>query len=191
MATAVISKTALLTAESLVGLPDDEFFYELDEGVLIRMSPANELHGRSEVDLTLLLGLALMGRNLGRLYPSDTAFVLQRDPDIVRCPDIAFVKANRLPLPISKRGGFILGPPDLAVEILSPSQSRPAVARKIQQYFDAGTSTVWDIDPVRRVAEIHEVNREVRTIGIDGDLTSIVLPEIEIPLREALGGDAG
>ncbi len=191
MATVVISNPELLTAESLIGLPDDEFFYELDEGVLIRMSPANELHGRSEMDLAGLLFMALRGRNLGRLYPSDTAFILARDPDIVRCPDISFVKAGRLPLPISKKGGYIVGPPDLAVEILSPSQSRPAVARKIRQYFDAGTSTVWDIDPLRRVAEIQEVNREVRRIGIDGDLTSILLPQIEIPLREALGGEAG
>ena len=121
--TVLVQDSALLTADDLAALPDDDFQYELDGGELILMAPAGEGHGRVEGDLYGLLYVQVRERDLGRLYPSDTGLVLSEDPTTVRSPDIAFVRKERLPLPTRGNGGYILGAPDLAVEIRSASQS--------------------------------------------------------------------
>jgi Uma2 family endonuclease len=83
--------------------------------------------------------------------PSDTGFVLSRNPDIVRSPDVAFLRNERLKsIP---EEGFFEGAPDLAVEIVSPSESATTLARKIRQYLQAGTHTVWVV--YRKTREVH------------------------------------
>ena len=184
-----VQDSALLTADDLAALPDDDFQYELDGGELILMAPAGEGHGRAEMDLTVELHRQVKKLGLGRLYPSDTGFVLAEDPATVRSPDIAFVRQDRLPLPTRGNAGYILGAPDLAVEIQSPSQSPADLQRKVEQYVAAGASAVWVLRPARRQAEIHETGKPVRTIGKDGHLEAAILPGVKIELSEILTGD--
>ncbi len=134
----------LLTADALAEFPDDGFQYELDDGELIMMPLDGEEHGRIEADIVGLLSAEVKKRRLGRLYSSDTGFVLREDPDIVRSPDVSFVRKERFPLPVTSRG-FIRGAPDLAVEVRSPSQSPADLSRKTQQYLDNGADTVGDL----------------------------------------------
>ena len=185
-----VQDSALLTADDLAALPDDDFQYELDGGELILMAPAGEGHGRAEGDLYGLLFVQVRRLALGRLYPSDTGFVLSEDPATVRSPDIAFVRKQRLPLPTRGNAGYILGPPDLAVEIQSPSQSPADLQRKVEQYLAGGTSAVWVLRPARRQAEIHETGKPVRTIGRDGHLEAAILPGVKIELAEVLTDSA-
>jgi Uma2 family endonuclease len=184
--TVSVQDSALLTADDLAALPDDDFQYELDGGELIVMAPAGEGHGRAEGDLYGLLYIQVKKLRLGRLYPSDTGFVLTDDPATVRCPDIAFVRQGRLPLPTRGKAGYILGAPDLAIEIRSPSQSPADLQRKVQQYLAAGTAAVWVLRPARRQAQIHEQGKPVRTISKDGHLEAAILPGVRIPLTEVL-----
>lgn len=181
-------QVGLMTAEQLYQLPDDDLQYELDEGQLILMAPAGGAHGRIEGDLYGKLYVELIERDLGELYPSDTGFLLSENPDTVRSPDTSFVCKERLPLSLRGDGGFILGPPDLAVEIQSPTQSPADLAKKVQQYLDAGSQTVWIVFPKRNAAEIYETGAPKRTIGLDGYLESSVLPGIRIQLRAVLAG---
>lgn len=178
---------ALLTADELAALPDDDFQYELDGGDLILMAPAGEEHGRVEGDLYGLLYTQIKKLKLGRLYPSDTGFLLSEDPDTVRSPDIAFVRQERLPLRTRRNSGYILGAPDLAIEIRSPSQSPADLQRKVEQYLAAGASAVWVLRPGRKQAAIHEAGKPVRTVGKDGFLEAAALPGVRIPLAEVLG----
>ena len=178
----MVQDAALLTAESLAALPDDDFQYELDGGELIRMAPAGEEHGRVEIDLTVELHRQIKDRDLGRLYPSDTGFILSEEPATVRSPDIAFVRKERLPLPTRGSGGYILGAPDLAVEIQSTSQSPADLERKVEQYLAAGAQAVWVLRPARGLAQIHEAGAAVRTVRRNGFLESKVLPGVRIAL---------
>jgi Uma2 family endonuclease len=185
--TVLVQDSALLTADDLAALPDDDFQYELDGGELILMAPGGEGHGRVEGDLYGLLFVQVKKLDLGRLYPSDTGFVLSEDPATVRSPDIAFVRKERLPLPTRGNAGYILGAPDLAVEIRSASQSPADLQRKVEQCLAAGTQAVWVLRPGRAMAEIHEQGKAVRVIGKDGALEADVLPGVQVSLSEVLG----
>ncbi|HUG80535.1 MAG TPA: Uma2 family endonuclease [Bryobacterales bacterium] len=182
------AQTGLMSAERLLQLPDDDLQYELDEGLLIRMAPAGGVHGRIETDLFGKLYVAQAERALGQFYIANTGFLLFEDPDTVRCPDIGFVRKENLPRATAKGEGYIIGPPDLAVEIQSPSQSPADLAKKVQQYLDAGAQTVWVLFPKRNVADIHEAGMPTRTIGLADYLESSVLPGVRIQLGEILAG---
>jgi Uma2 family endonuclease len=182
--TAMVQDAALLTAESLAALPDDDFQYELDGGELIRMAPAGEEHGRIEGDLYGLLFAEVRRLRLGQLYPSDTGFILSESPGTVRSPDIAFVRKERLPLPTRGPSGYILGPPDLAIEIQSTSQSPADLARKVEQYLAAGAQTVWVLRTARGLAQIHEAGAVVRTVRRNGFLEAKALPGVRIALAD-------
>ncbi len=108
-----------------------------------------EEHGNIEALLIILMGGYVLSNKLGRVYPGDVTYVLDGQPngiEISREPDVSFVSAaNVMP---SK--GFIYIAPDLAVEIISPSQDYDEMAEKAQEYFNAGTKQVWIVIPSMR-----------------------------------------
>ncbi len=122
---------------------------ELDEGELIT-HPVEKFAKHGEAWTSSFLQQELWEfakpRKLGRVYPGNTGFRL-RD-DTVRCPDVAFVRKERVESVRSK--GFARGVPDLAVEIFSPSDSVRQLMRKVKQYLAAGCHTVWIFYPERR-----------------------------------------
>jgi len=158
----------LYTIEELPDIPD---CYELVDGELIMMmSPAGPLHGYLVVKLSTVLNAYIEEKNLGMVFGEQTGFILTRRPDTVRAPDIAFVSEARLP-PLGD--GYFQGPPDLAVEILSPSNRPSAMQRKIDQYFTAGTRLVWVIDFRKRTIVVHAPRRTPITLhesdALDGE----------------------
>jgi Uma2 family endonuclease len=175
----------LLTAAWLAETPDDMFQRELDEGELILMAPAGGEHGLSEMHLAGLIFAEVKKRKLGVMFSSDTGFLLKRNPDTVRCPDIAFVRKERLPLSYAKEGGYVVGAPDLAVEIQSPSQSPADLEKKVRQYLEAGGHTVWVIHLRRREARIYRRSGEIEKIDAAGFLEAPeILPGVRIALRD-------
>ncbi|MEZ5365728.1 MAG: Uma2 family endonuclease [Bryobacterales bacterium] len=181
----------MLTADHLRRAAGRLFQYELDGGELICMAPAGEGHGRVEGDLYGLLFVEIRRLGLGRLYPSDTGFVLSEEPATVRSPDIAFVANHRLPLETRKDSGFIVGAPDLAIEIQSSSQSPADLARKVEQYLAAGAQAVWVLRPARKIAEIHEKGKPTRRIDKEGFLEADVVPGVRIRLSNVLDSPEG
>ena len=179
---AEVTTEGLLTASQLAELHEELFQFELDQGELIIMAPAGEEHGRHEGRLFGLLFAQIEARDLGVLYTSDTGFILARDPDVVRSPDIAFVSKERFPLAVDP-SGYIIGAPDLAIEVQSPSQSPADLEKKVSQYLASGTREVWVLHPRKRGAARHQSSGSVVDLGSDDLLQSPdILPGVHIRL---------
>lgn len=144
-----MASTKLMTIEDLVQLPDDGQHYELIGGELITMPPTGEEHNASSLSLLRYFLAYVDATGIGQLYIATQGFVLQCDPDTRLEPDIAIVVADRL-RPPAERKGYVPGWPDFVVEIISPSDRRGRIERKIRTYLDAGVRLLWLVDPIRR-----------------------------------------
>jgi Uma2 family endonuclease len=172
----------LLTADELEQMPDDDSVQiELDEGELITMPPAGGEHGYIELGIGSDLRVFVRKHKLGRVYPGDTGFRLGRDT--VRCPDVAFVRRERVEAIHSD--GFMKGAPDLAVEVSSPSNSVRQLRRKVKQYLAAGCHTVWVLYPKRKQVDVYEASGVIRTLGEDEMLEAPeLLPGFSVKVAE-------
>ena len=139
--------------------------YEYVKGKLIPMSPPTMEHGEISMSLILFLGVYIRENNLGRLYPADTTFKLN---DRLVKPDIAFVSTARLPE--NRRQGSPV-PPDLAVEVVSPTDIQYRVTEKAFAYLDAGTRLVWVIEPVGKTVTVYRSQTDIKTLTIDDTLS--------------------
>lgn len=173
-----------MTADELMALPDDGTLYELSRGMLICVSPAAYVPGRIAGRVLGRVFAFVDERGLGDAGSSDTGFRLARDPDSVRAPDAWFVRAERIAQATTLEG-FFDGPPDLAVEVLSPSDRSTDVALKIRDYLAAGTPLVWYFDPESSVTTELRPGAPVRFLDpwetLDG---ADVLPGFTLPLGE-------
>jgi Uma2 family endonuclease len=104
---------------------------------------------------------------------------------LVRIPDVSFVSWQRIPgeeFPADAIAGLI---PDLAVEVLSESNTRAEIELKLDHYFETGVRAAWVIDPKKKSAVVYNSRTRVKEIGTDGDLTAPkVLPGFRLPLRD-------
>jgi Uma2 family endonuclease len=149
----VSAKTLISIAEFDRLEPPDELRYELDEGELIEMvKPRYQPHNRIVMKITRAL-LAYLDKNpIGEVLTSDNLFVL--GPNTKRIPDLSFMTMKRLRQ--IKPDTDIEGAPDLAIEVLSPSDTATAMRRKVKQYFAAGSRAVWLVYPESREIEVRE-----------------------------------
>lgn len=179
MATAILS----VTDAELLRMPRDGRKYELVDGE-IRVSPAGFRHGAVSVALTLKLGAFVIERRLGRVLDSSTGYRMPAGN--VRCPDVSFVSASRLPageLP----SGFAEFLPDLAVEVLSPGDGQREVLDKVGEYLGGGVRLVWVIDPETATAAVFRSLTDVRRVERDGRLDGgDVVPGFTCALGELL-----
>jgi len=151
-----------MTLEEYARLPDDDFYRdELSRGRLVREPGPGQEHGRVQAMLGGLLARYAREHGLGYVV-SESGFILERHPDTVRGPDVAFVARGRYGDTPPRRWAEFA--PDLAVEILSPSDRPARMAEKVAQYFGAGTRTVWLIDPEERIAVVHASPTAVRVL---------------------------
>jgi Uma2 family endonuclease len=152
------------TASELFGMPDDGFRYELVKGELRKMSPSGSEHGAIIINISLLLAQYVKANGLGVCFGAETGFKIASDPDTVRAPDVAFVRRERIPESgIPKK--FWSGAPDLAVEVLSPGDSRSEVKEKVEDWLASGARAVWVIDPKRRAVAIYRSTADVTRLS--------------------------
>lgn len=142
----------LVTVDEFMQLTGDGRF-DLIDGEVQTMPPAGGWHGQSGSRLIRLLGNYTESMQAGAIFTLETAFMLSRGPDTVLCPDVAFVRQDRLPQWAERHGALPLAP-DLAVEVRSLSETGPSVRRKVDKYLGAGVRLVWVIDPQRRNATV-------------------------------------
>ena len=174
----------LITADELLTLPKKDELYELVRGELRVMSPAGGRHGQIGMKLGILLGHFVMTNQLGVVVNADTGFLLKRDPDTVRAPDVGFLSAARVP-PTGIPDGYIDGPPDLAVEVISPTDTLYEVDDKIAEYLAAGTRLAWVINPRRRTVAVHAPGAPVHVLGEADTLDAgDVVPGFRCAVRE-------
>src|SRR5437763_12588588 len=130
--------TTFMTADELLRLPDDGWRYELVQGELRKMSPSGAEHGAVATQIIVSLGAYVKAHALGRVYSSETGFRISRQPDTVRAPDAAFVRAERV---VATRG-FFEGPPDVAFAVTSPGDTSREVEEKTRGWRRAGVGEV-------------------------------------------------
>ena len=149
------------------------------------MSPAGHQHGRVAARVTTRMGSFVEGQLLGEVYAAETGFQIRTDPDTVRAPDVAFVRAERLQRETPTEEGYFPGPPDLAVEVVSPNDSYSDVEAKVAQWIGAGSLAVVVLDPRRQAATVYRPGAEVVFLG-PGDVLRIpeLLPGWSLPLVE-------
>jgi Uma2 family endonuclease len=157
------SASGLVTAEELFRLGDD-VHAELVEGVLVPLSPAGFEHGDVALAIGARIRVFAQENHLGRACAAETGFVLSRNPDTVLAPDVGFVVADRIP-PGARPKGFFQGAPDLAVEVLSPSNRQAEITVKIAMYFQAGTRLVWIIDPIEQTVAVHRSAKQATVLN--------------------------
>lgn len=124
------------------------------------MSPAGSNHGFIASRIHVAIGHFVASKRLGEIASAETGFIIRRNPDTVRAPDVAFVVRERVTL--SPEQGYFPGAPDLAVEVLSPDDAASAVLDKVEDWIEAGTRSLWIVDPKRMTVSIHRPNAAVR-----------------------------
>ena len=148
------TKQKLITAADLLRLYSKGIRGELIRGALYETTSAGVNHGKIVINLASELGAFVKPRRLGSLMASDTGIILERNPDTVREPDIAFISAAKMPLGMDIPG-YSEAVPDLVVEIASPNDSRREVNAKVQMWLSYGVRLVWAIYPATRTVESH------------------------------------
>jgi Uma2 family endonuclease len=181
---AMATTQRLMTADELLRLPDDGCRHELVAGELRTMAPAGFEHGWVGVRVAFSLEAHVRAASLGAVVNSDTGFLLTRQPDTVRSPDVAFVRRERL----QQSGlvtGYWLGAPDLAVEVISPNDLYTEVEEKVGEWLAHGTRMVVVLNPRRRSAVVHRPGVPPRTLANDDVLNGEdVVPGWSVPLSE-------
>jgi Uma2 family endonuclease len=138
-------------------------------------------HGMLESRLAGLLGLYLESHPTGKVL-TNTGFILRRNPDVTRAPDVAFVSLATIAAhPVPERG-FWSAAPDLAVEIVSPEDRADAINDKVGEYLEAGVRLVWVVYPRQR--NVHVFKRGNSEVVIESRSLSgeEVAPRFELPL---------
>lgn len=152
------------------------------------MSPTSTAHGRVVIRLLLRLGAYVEANALGEIFADPACFVISEVPRQLRCPDVAFVRAGRLPETVDV-DGIVRIAPDLAAEVVSRSVPASRLEEKIEQYLAAGVALVWTVDPRRRTATAYTPGGSVTRLregeALDG---SDVVPGFRLPLAELFAG---
>ena len=183
--------TRLMTAEELLELPDDGLLYELVRGELRAMSPGGLRSNRLGVRLQYSFDRFVEPRGLGEVLVGDLGFILERSPDTVRVPDVAFIQRERLDA-VGDLPGYFPGAPDLVVEVISPTDRYTDVEDKVAEWLAAGARLVLVVNPRRRLVREFRPDGTERVLRISDTLDGgEVLPGWQMPVRELFEGLAG
>jgi Uma2 family endonuclease len=172
-----------LTVEDMYSMPRDGRKYELIEGELV-VSPAGMKHEGIGAELLFRIRMFLDTHRLGRVFGSSVGFQLAQCT--LLSPDVSFVGFEKLPdeeLPDT----FGQLAPDLAVEILLPSDSMARVEQKVELYLMNGAQLVWVINPAGARATVYRADGTAAIVRADGALDGeTVLPGFRCALAEIL-----
>ncbi|MDA0591215.1 MAG: Uma2 family endonuclease [Planctomycetota bacterium] len=185
MSTATPDKSDRMTAKDLLALSDEKN-YELVDGKLVELN----MSGLSS-EVAMILAWHLMNfvrpQGLGSVFGSDCGYqCFSFAPQQVRKPDVSFVAVGRIS-DAEKEAGYVRVAPDLAVEVISPSDGFHNTEEKVAEYLSAGVRLVWIIDPLARIAIVHRQDASYERLGADGSLSGEdVLPGFECRITDLL-----
>ncbi len=179
---ATVQEIEITTAEELLDAPDLGRC-ELVSGELIMMSPAGFEHGVVAGRVYGYLFIFVQQNQLGLVTAAETGFQIGHDPDTVRAPDVGFIRADRVPLVRTR--GFFQGPPDLAVEVVSPSDRAGDLLAKVRDWLSAGCQSVWVVDPTSQTISIYRGSHEPAMLtNADVLADDAVLPGFHLPVTQ-------
>lgn len=158
--------------------------WELIDGEMVEMSPSADEPSSIGATITGMLWSFARPRRLGRVYNAEGGFVLFSDRETVLAPDVAFVRAERMPRGEARKH-FARLAPDLAVEVLSPSDRASEVLVKVQMYQESGVRLVWIVDPDLETVTVIAQGNPTIVLGSGDDLTGgDVLPGFSVSVAE-------
>lgn len=171
----------LLTAEEYLAMPEDEFKAELIDGEIVMSPRASGEHQQIIFRLAGRLDEWVRPRHLGEVF-QDVDVTL--DENLVYAPDVVFLSVEHKE---RYRRGRLYGPPDLAVEVISPGSVRMDRARKFRDYLRYGVRWYWIIERTGPVLEEYEAVEGVyvRRATVEGDepFSPLALPGLTFPLK--------
>jgi len=149
------------------------------------MSPASPVQGRYASRLNGVLLNYVEEHDLGEVYTAEPGFELQPEPEpVIRAPDVAFVRKDRIP-PADQQSGFWPIAPDLAVEIISPSETASQIQDKVQDYLSAGTRLIWLVFPAQKIVTEYQLSGLMRQYGLEDGLDGgEVIPGFRYQLKK-------
>ena len=159
----------LLTAEDLWKQADDGYRYELVKGIVRRMPLTGFEHGIQTVKIGGCLSEHVEKHKLGYICSAGTGFKIAQNSDTVRAPDAAFVRQAA----IDERGipkGYWEGAPDLAVEVISPSDTYTEVDEKVDEWLNTDCAMVWVVNPRRETVEVYRSPEDITVLRGDNIL---------------------
>jgi len=184
METAILvpSKKRYWTDNELMSLPKDGRKYELIDGDLL-MSPVGMTHSDVCINLSTLSNNFVCRKRLGKVFDSSIGYRLSRT--VLLSPDVSFVSKVRLTEIMVAPEKFLYGAPDLAVEVLSPSDTLKIIEDKLDKYFEHGTRLAWILDYKRKSVSVHTLDGITRLTKPGEWLTGgEVLPGFKCRLRQ-------
>lgn len=152
----------LITVDDLLSAPDDGYRYELIHGELVKRPSSGFEHGVCSANINVSIGTHTQAHRLGVTTVAAT-FLLNTNPDHARIPDVAFVSAERLHL-IEDRTRAFPAAPDLAVEVISPTDRLTQVREKVADWLAHGVRMVIVANPRNRTVEVHRPQRAMVTL---------------------------
>lgn len=178
-----MATTRLYTIED-VELSPPEGEWELIDGELVPMTPAGLESSSLGHRIGWIVGNFVYAHDLGMMTGADGGYVLFPDRQTLRAPDVGFIQKDRIP-PVEEHSRFPRLAPDLAIEVLSPSDRMVDALSKVTMYLQAGVRMVWLVDPPKRTITVFQPDEPVATLGVGEMLEGgDVLPGFTIPVAE-------
>ena len=176
-------KTLLTAEEFYLFCCRNEGRYELVDGEVVEMAPVRRRHGRTAINI----GAAFHNycRRTGAGWSEvEVGYRVRSGPDTVRGPDVSLVLSED-PEEDEQDSGFVIGAPDIAVEVVSPSNTTAELERKVAEYLAAGSQRVWVAHPSIRSVTVHRADGATITYTGDNSITDEeLLPGFSLPLSE-------
>lgn len=173
----------LITAEEIFETPPIGR-YELVRGEVIEMSPTGVEHGVIAGNTYAAFRSFVRKHKLGIVVTAETGFILAHNPDTVRGADVAYISSERLARQKNMEK-FFDGPPDLAVEVVSPTDRAADIEEKILDYLHANTRLLLVIYPRTKTIAVYRPGKDVQSLSIEDTLEGYdVLPGFSVPVRE-------
>jgi len=189
MTTAGSVERKVWTEAELQALPQDGYIHEVVDGDLVMSPKNNPYHGDICAELSMALRTFAKARQLGAVWDSSTGFWMSNRN--CRAPDVSFVSRERLQALGFKRQArsFFPGAPDLAVEILSPNNTRTEIDERLRDFFASGTQIAWIINPDTECVEVCHAPDQRNLLGPGADLDGEhLLPGFRYPIADLFKG---
>ena len=183
MARSVDAPDELIDADAYARMPEDGWRTELVRGRVVREPQPGFEHGRVQARIVELLRRHIRRAGLDLVCVGNVGALVAEKPDTVRGPDVAVVHRDRVPA--GQGPGFVRGAPDLAVEVVSPSNTAADLQEKVAEYHAAGARCVWVVYPATRTVVVHHTARTSTLLREDEPLAAgDLLPGLSITVAD-------